>query len=144
MSLIVNDRTKFDLIELENGKRDQVDLPLVHRFTPGMYIREIHMPKGVLVTSAFHKTEHPFVISKGSVLVWKPGEEAVRLTAPHTGITSAGTQRLLYIEEDTVWITFHINPSDTQDIEEIDLRLVDRTLNQFKDLTEEEIRSKLQ
>lgn len=138
--IIVNDKLKYDFIEAANAARPQVDLPLVHRFTPGMYIREIHMPAGVLVTSAMHKTEHPFILSKGSVLVWKVGEQPVRLTAPHTGITAAGTQRLLYIEEDAVWITCHTNPTDTQDIEEIDKRLVARDTNQLTILSEEELR----
>lgn len=138
--IIVNDKLRFDLIEAANAARPQVDLPLVHRFTPGMYIREIHMPAGTLVTSAMHKTEHPFILSKGSVLVWKPGEKPVRLTAPHTGITTAGTQRLLYIEEEAVWVTVHNNPTDTQDIEEIDKRLVARDTNQLTILSEEELR----
>jgi len=141
MTLIVNDKTKFDRIEIENASRPQVDLPLVHRFTPGMYIREIFMPAGTLVTSAFHKTQHPYVISKGSVLVWIPGETPVRLKAPHTGITDAGTQRLLYIEEDTQWTTFHLNLDDEQDIDIIDKRIVDRNTNQFKNLTQEEIQA---
>lgn len=141
--VIVNDKLRFDKIEAENAIRPQVDLPLVHRFTPGMYIREIHMPAGVLVTSAMHKTEHPFFITQGSALVWKPGEEPVRLRAPHTGITQAGTQRLLYIEENCIWITCHVNPDNEQDIEVLDKRIVDRDTNLYAKLTEEELRNLL-
>lgn len=85
----------------------EVDFPVIHRFTPGMYIREIYMPKGTLVISGIHKTEHPYVISKGSATVWTHDGGCERLNAPHTGITYPGTQRILFIHEDCIWTTFH-------------------------------------
>ena len=41
--------------------------PVKHTFTPGFYIREIFMPKGVdgkvnIVTSRVHNTFHPFFV----------------------------------------------------------------------------------
>ena len=55
----------------------QVECPLVHRFTEGMYIREIFMPQGTLITSRIHLTNHPFTISKGRVKVSIDGGEWV-------------------------------------------------------------------
>lgn len=103
-----------------------VDLPLVHRFTYGLYIREIFMPAKTLLTSKIHKTEHPFVILKGKVSVLIPGEEVAHLEAPHFGITQPGTRRLLYIHEDTTWLTFHPNPEDVEDLVKIEERLIER------------------
>jgi hypothetical protein len=34
----------------------QVEMPVIHRQTPGLYSREIHIPAGTLLTSAVHKT----------------------------------------------------------------------------------------
>lgn len=92
----------------------QVECPVTHRFTKGMYIREIFMPAGAWVASKIHKTEHPFTIMKGRVEVYNAieGEEIQELAAPHIGITKPGTHRMLHILEDTIWITFHPNPTD--------------------------------
>jgi hypothetical protein len=102
-----------------------VDLPVTHRFTPGLYIREIFMPAGVVLTSRTHKYEHPFVISKGVLSVWSAEEGSVTYRAPHTGITKPGTRRVLLIHEDTVWITFHTNEDDLEDPDELVLRLTE-------------------
>jgi len=99
---------KFDLLEQYLSWFPQdVDMPITHRFTPGLYIREIFMPAGYYVTSRIHLTEHPFTISKGKVRV-KIGEtEWLTHEAPYTGITYAGTRRLLEIVEDCIWTTYH-------------------------------------
>ena len=98
--------TPLDVLEKEMFRHPQVDCPLVHRFTDGMYIREMLMPAGTLVTTVVHKTHHPFVITKGKVSVWNNGQ-VEHLEAPHVGITKPGTRRLIVIHEDTTWITFH-------------------------------------
>lgn len=101
----------------------QVECPLVHRFTPGLYVRQIFMPRGTLVVSKRHRTEHPFVISAGRVSVWQPGGPVVHLAAPHCGITAPGTQRLLYIHEDCTWTTFH--PTTETDVAKLEALLVE-------------------
>jgi hypothetical protein len=72
-----------------------------------MYIREIFMPAGSLITSKVHKTEHPYIVSYGKVAVSIDGDEWDEITAPYTGITKPGTRRILYILEDCIWTTFH-------------------------------------
>ena len=86
---------------------DVIDAPLVHKFTDGMYIREIFMPAGSLWTSKIHKTEHPYIVSYGKVAVSVDAQEWDEITAPYTGITVPGTRRVLYIIEDCIWTTFH-------------------------------------
>lgn len=84
-----------------------VDCPLVHRFTPGMYIREIFMPTGVMATSRCHNTCHPFTISKGSTAISIDGVGWDIFEAPFTGITQKGTRRILYILDDCIFTTYH-------------------------------------
>jgi hypothetical protein len=98
--------TPLDVLEKTMFQFPQVDCPLVHRFTDGMYIREIFMPGGTAVTTLRHKTNHPFVITRGRVSVWNDGV-VEELQAPYVGITNPGTRRLIIVHEDTVWITFH-------------------------------------
>lgn len=107
----------LDEVEEIHGALPQVDCPVRHAFTPGLYIREITMPAGTVVTSAIHKTRHPFIISKGRVRVVSETEGAVEYEAPHRGITEPGTRRLLLVIEETVWTTFHA--TDLTDVAEI-------------------------
>jgi len=103
------DDEKIDELEqsILDGDLVFVDLPLKHAFTPNMYIREIFMPAGTLLTSKIHNTEHPYVVLSGSVRVNIPGVGVKILKAGHNGITEKGTRRVLFIEEDCRWVTFH-------------------------------------
>lgn len=90
---------------------------LEQAITPGIYTRELTMPAGSLIFSRIHLETHPFLVTKGKVSVYD-GVDIVTIEAPYKGVTLAGTKRLLYIHEDTTWITFH--PVDSDDIEEMD------------------------
>jgi len=110
---------RIDALEAALVKYPQIDMPVVHRFTPGLYMREIHMPAGSLCTSKIHKTEHPFVVLSGRCSVWSEGNGVEHICAPFVGITKPGSRRVLYIHEDTVWITFHVtDKTSISDIED--------------------------
>lgn len=99
----------------------QRECPVTHRFTPGLYTREIFMPAGedgTIVTSKIHKTEHPFAILAGRVSVWQSETGWVEYRAPYVGITKPYTRRVLVVHEDTRWVTFHVtNETDLKKIE---------------------------
>jgi hypothetical protein len=97
----------IDLLEQAMTRCAPADMPVTHSFTPGLYIREIRIPAGTLLTSAIHRTEHPFVVSQGRIAVVSENEGRQIYEAPHTGITRPGTRRVLYAETDTIWTTFH-------------------------------------
>ena len=85
----------------------RVEIPITHRFTEGMYIREMRIPAGTMLTSMVHKTEHPFVISEGAIKISSDHEGSVILEAPYTGITKPNTRRAGHALTDVVWTTFH-------------------------------------
>jgi hypothetical protein len=97
------DELEFSMLE----NCEPIHCLTTHKFTDGMYIREIFMPAGSLITSKIHKTEHPYIISYGKTAVSIDGNEWNEITAPYTGITVPGTRRVLYIIEDCIWTTFH-------------------------------------
>ena len=98
--------------------------PLIHRFTDGFYVREIFIPKGFLCTGKIHKHAHPSFLLKGEVSVFTEQEGNQRLKAPMTMISQAGTKRVVYAHEDTVWVTVHLNPTNTQDLQDIEDTLI--------------------
>ena len=133
----VNDDRIDELEEAMVNGMLPVECPLVHRFTDGMYIREIFMPKGSLVTSKIHNTEHPYTISKGFAKVSIDGSEWEDLQAPYTGITKKGTRRVLFIVEDCVWTTYHpikfVSGTDNYLSEEEKIKIVEKIENMILD-----------
>ena len=103
------DRLEYQLSQMPDGY-----FPTEHLFLPNMYIRKIFMPAGGFGTSMKHKTKHPFVIMAGKLRVMDQ-EGVIEYEAPYIGMTPEGTKRVLYIHEDTTWITFHANPENITD-----------------------------
>lgn len=111
------------LAGIEDGCLEPVEMPVVHRFVPGVYAREIFMPAGTRLTSQIHKTEHFYVVLSGVVDVYIPGVGIQRLAAGHVGITIPGTRRVLNIIEDCRWITFHTITPDEESLIDVDSRV---------------------
>jgi len=97
--------------------------PLKHTFSDGIYVREIFIPKGMLIVGKIHKHDHPNFLMEGRVkVVTEAGEEYVN--APCSMISPAGTKRALYAETDLVWITVHNNPTNTRDMSILEKEII--------------------
>lgn len=102
--------------------------PLTHTLADGIYIRQIVMPAGLLVVSKIHKFSHPFFVLKGIVAVYtEDGLQIIK--APHSGITKAGTKRVLLTHEETTWTTIH--RTDKTDISEIENDIIAKDFNEI-------------
>jgi hypothetical protein len=76
--------------------------------TPGLYTRQLTIPAETLITSSVHKTCHPFIITKGVVTVYNAFDNSqILYKSGDRGITYPGARRVLYVHEETEWITFH-------------------------------------
>lgn len=104
--LVKRKRSVYEL-QMELSKHPQKECPLVHIFSPGLYIREIHMPADTVIVSEKHLTTHRFFVIKGKVLVKVNDDQWDFLEAPFEGVTEAGTKRVLVIVEDCIWATTH-------------------------------------
>ena len=58
---------KVQTLEKEFLKQEQVDCPVVHRFGPNIYIREVTIPAGTLSIGHYQKTEHLNIMLAGRV-----------------------------------------------------------------------------
>lgn len=94
-------------------------VPIINIFTPGIYGRQVLITAGVAIVTKIHKVEHPFIISAGVVEVEDEKGNREVLKAPHVGVTMPGTRRKLIAHEDTIWTTFHPNPSNETDPDKI-------------------------
>lgn len=133
---LVHKVTKEDLLNVEKALRlipgaiigDSDYCPLKHTFADGVYIREIFIPKGTLLVGKIHKHSHPNFLLKGDVSV-ATEEGPKRLQAPLSMVSPAGTKRVVYAHEDTVWITVHV--TDKKDLCEIEEEIIAKTYDEL-------------
>ena len=121
-SVSLTNRQKILMIEDAIRNVEQIDLKVVHHFAPGVYARELHVPKGVMLTGKIHRTEHLNILSKGKITVFTEDGGTKTLTAPCTLVSTPGTKRVGYAHEDTVWICIH--PTDETDLEKLEADLI--------------------
>lgn len=99
------------------GQHD--DFPVKHEFADGMYIRSLHIPKGSCITGKIHRFSHPSFLMKGEISIFSESGGVQRLKAPCMVIAPAGTKRIGYAHEDTIWTTCHVTKeTDLNKIEE--------------------------
>jgi len=98
---------------------DMDECPLTHSFAEGVYVREIFIPKGMLIVGKIHKHSHPNFLLSGEVIVATEDGGLQHLKAPMNIISKAGTKRVVYAKEDTRWVTVHVTKeTDLDKIEE--------------------------
>jgi len=99
-------------------KLPQLDAPIKHHFSKGVYAREIFMPKGMLIVGKIHKTKHLNIVSQGKCVVVTPTRR-IEIKAPYTFESSEGEQKVVYMLSDVIWTTIHLtNSTDLEVIEE--------------------------
>lgn len=86
-----------------------------HFFAPGMYLRELTVPAGMLLVGKTHKHAHFLVVTKGRAEVISEFGRTI-VQPGHISVSQAGVKRIVLALEDTQFITVHLNPSDTQDL----------------------------
>lgn len=101
--------TLLELSDVPQGDRE--DCPLVHSFAEGIYIREIFIPAGMMLTGKIHKHEHPNFLMQGKVSMITEDGGAILMEAPQSMVSPAGCKRALFTHTPTWWITIHLNPN---------------------------------
>ena len=82
----------------------------------------------MLLTGKVHNFDHVSILSKGDVSVMTP-DGISRIKAPATWISKAGTKRLIYVHEETVWTTVHV--TNERDLKKIEAEVI---ADNFSDL----------
>jgi len=106
---------KIEAVEARLLDLPQVNCPLKHQFAPGVYFREVFMPKGTFVIGHEHQTEHFNVVLSGKASVLCDGV-VMDIAAPHVFVSQPGVRKILYIKEDMRWATVHPTTETDLDI----------------------------
>lgn len=96
----------FDSLVKHCLQQEQAEIQVIHRFGPGIYIREALLPEGTLVIGHTHKTEHTNIMVKGRLLILHADGTVTELIAP-TCFTSKPGRKVAYILEDVIWQNVH-------------------------------------
>lgn len=102
-------RMKIEALESEWAKLPQVEIPVVHRFSGGIYAREIIIPKDTFLTGKIYKDDHFDVMVYGDITV-SSDEGKKRLTGFNIFPGKRGKKRAGYTHSETKWITFCASP----------------------------------
>lgn len=124
----MSDRTKVELLEAEMRKHEQIDIPVRHYFSPGVYAREIKIPAGTLLTGRIHLYEQLNILSGGEISVLTDGGMQ-RVSAPFTVVSPPGTKRVAYAHTECTWTT--ILATEEKDHEVIEAAFTVSTEQEF-------------
>lgn len=106
------------MLELE-----QMPCPVIHRFAPGVYIREVTLPAGAFCIGAHQKQEHLNIMLKGKVLIRNKSGGVTQLTAPMVFVGEPG-KKVGYVLEEVVWQ--NVYATTETDIEKLEAMFVDK------------------
>jgi hypothetical protein len=142
MNLPAEQLTEVDLAKTENIFRLQqemeslpeqmhIDPPVKHYFAPGVYAREMIIPKGCLIVGKIHKHEHLNIISYGHVSV-STYEGVKSYMGPLTMTSPKGVKRVVYAHEETMWTTIHL--TEETDLEKIEQEIIAKSYDDIPEL----------
>jgi hypothetical protein len=113
-------REKIAFVTHQMLTMEQTDCPLTHKFDGQLYIREIRLPKGTLLTGRVHRHGHVCQLLEGTVtLVHQQGARET-FQAPSEIMTLPGYQMVVYALEDSLARTIHPNPTNERDIDKLE------------------------
>ena len=111
---------------------DSTLVPIRHFFMDGVYVREMTMYKDTIVVGAIHKHLHMCFLLTGKITVVNE-EETVDHIAPCFIASTPGIKRVLYAHEDSIWYNTHKNPSNTEDVEELEKDIVAISYKEYEE-----------
>ena len=123
-------RSQIFALEAEMKKLPQIDIPVKHYFSDGLYAREITVPAGAIIVGVIHKYPQINILSKGIICVSL--EDGVKeVHASHTVVSQPGVKRAAFAVTECVWTT--IVHTHLKDIAEIEKKFFAYTEQEYQD-----------
>lgn len=107
---------------------NQVELPVSHHFSLGIYARALYIPQGCTLVGKLHKYPQLNILAKGTLSV--SVEDKVNFLEAVQIISSpAGTKRVAYAHEDSIWITVH--STEETDVDKIEQHFIAQSEEEY-------------
>jgi len=112
--------------------QDSLLFPLKHTFADGIYVRQMSMNADTVVVGAIHKHLHVWFLLTGNIsVVTEDGLEDY--VAPCYVVATPGTKRVIYANEDSIFVNIHKNPTNSQDIEFLEKEIVAKDFKEYEE-----------
>ena len=126
---------KADGVNIEGtGKKIVTDskiAPIKHSFADQVYVRQMDMKKGSVVVGAIHKHLHVWFLLTGKLTVTTETEQQDYI-APCYVVSQPGVKRVIYAHEDSIFVNIHKNPTNTQNINELEAEIVSKNYKEYE------------
>jgi hypothetical protein len=93
---------RIERVEAAMLQLPQPECPLVHRFAPGVCIREVRMPAGALVIGHAHRIADFNILLQGRLTLLMEDGSLKEVSAPLTFVGTPG-RKIAYVHEEVTW-----------------------------------------
>jgi len=146
-NIIENRKEKIEqlknfMIENENGEtlvgngkdivRKAPGVNIIHDFADGIYLRRMDLNKDHLVVGAIHKHLHIWFLLKGHVSI-AMNNKVEDYIAPCYVTSQPGDQRVIFANEDSIFVNIHKNPNNVTDINILEKNIVALNYDEFEE-----------
>ena len=130
-TILLNDVDNEDVVQ-NGGEIVRSDkFPLKHSFADGIYVRQMEMRNDSIVVGAIHNHLHVWFLLTGNITV--ATEDATEdYLAPCYVVCTPGVKRVIYANEESIFVNIHKNPSNTQDLDELESEIVSRNYKEYE------------
>jgi len=105
--------------------------PLKHSFADSIYVRQMGMKKDSAVVGAIHNHLHVWFLLTGNITV-ATENSTEDYVAPCYVIATPGVKRVIYANEDSIFVNIHKNPTNTQDLDELEAEIVSKNYEEYE------------
>jgi hypothetical protein len=106
--------------------------PIKHVFVDGIYVREMKMKEGLLIVGCIHKHSHVWFLLDGKIAI--ATEDGMKeYKGPIYIVTEPGIKRAGFVLEDCTFVNVHANPTNTQDLKELETNLIAFSYEEYEE-----------
>lgn len=99
----------------------ELHLDTHHHFSNGLYVRQLDIPKGIVIVGKRHRESTLNILAKGSMVIID-GNSNFTITAPYTFTSEPYSKKSAYALEDCSFINVHI--TDSKNVDEIEEKVI--------------------
>tara|TARA_R110000824_G_scaffold136833_1_gene300667 strand:+ start:1654 stop:2121 length:468 start_codon:yes stop_codon:yes gene_type:complete len=107
-----------------------------HTFADGIYVRQMTIEEGDVIMGAIHKHLHVWFLLSGNITVLTNGE-LKEYQAPCTVLSEPGVKRVIYGNEESIFTNVHKNPTNTEDVRELEKQIVALNYEEYEEYIKE-------
>lgn len=123
----VSSPSRFDELEAALAALLPAELEIIHHHENGVYIRELRIPAGTILTGKKHRHSCLNIVT-GDISVYNDaGQVAQRITGHAVFSSPAGTRRVGFAHLPTIWETVH--PTNETDLDKIEAEFIEPHVN---------------